>query len=580
MEIFKSLDTQAAKDFEKLLNSKLSETKKLEEGKIYDAKVIKISNKFLTLSIPGLKQDPILDRSEIKSLNIEDKIKLSSTIKVLLEKLEDRNLDCVVSATKAAKYVSWKEIEKKYDNNEPIIVKLVSRCKGGLIASHVDTGMLCFMPGSQLSSSSRPIKDVSELFNEPMKVSIIKLDRVRGNVCISRRQIISANENADKAKIIESFSEGQIINATCKSFTNFGAFFSIEDSAIDTMVHLQEITYSRISSPDEVLEVNKSYKLKIIGIDKTKNQISSSIKALSPDPFDNMGEFVVGKDYPAVVKKVLEYGIFVEIKAGLSALCHQSELGYNPRKINPKTFAKINDTIMVRICEIDTVKRRISVSHRLTQENPWEKLKKEVKIGSIISNCEITGITEYAFFAKLGKYPIEAMVHAGDITFLGNAEEELKKFKKNEIIEKLKILEIDVENSKVRASLREAISEDPYKFYEKLSEGDVLTCRVVATDSKGITVKPDGCQIPTFIKKSQLASSPTDQRSGRWTLNDKIDVLLEKKDRRKVSLSIRALEEKLNAEALKKYGAEHSGRSLPFANLAELSKNQKDETEE
>ena len=580
MEIFKSLDTQAAKDFEKLLNSKLSETKKLEEGKIYDAKVIKISNKFLTLSIPGLKQDPVLDRAELKSLNIEDKIKLNSTIPVLLEKLEDKNLDCVVSATKAAKYVSWKEIEKKYDNNEPITVKLVSRCKGGLIASHIDTGMLCFMPGSQLTSSSRPVKDVSELFNQPMKVFIIKLDRVRGNVCISRRQILSASENADRAKIIESFSIGQIINATCKSFTTFGAFFSIEDSAIDTMVHLQEITYSRISSPDEVLEVNKSYKLKIIGIDKNKNQISSSIKALSPDPFDNMAEFEVGKNYPAVVNKVLEYGLFVQLKAGLSALCHQTELGFSRKSINPKTFAKVNDTIMVKIIDIDQVKRRISVSHRATLENPWEKLKKEVKIGEILSNCEITGVTDYAFFAKLGKYPIEAMVHAGDLTFVGNPDEEIKKFKKNQIIEKLKILEIDVENFKVRASLREAISEDPYKFYEKLSVGDILTCRVVATDNKGITVKPDGCEIQTFIKKSQLASSPTDQRSGRWTLNDKVDVLLEKKEKRKVTLSIRALEEKLNAEALKKYGAEHSGRSLPFAKLGELSKNQKDETEE
>ena len=578
MEIFKSLDTQAAKDFEKLLNSKLSETKKLEEGKIYDAKVIKISNKFLTLSIPGLKQDPILDRSELKSLNIEDKIKLNSTIPVLLEKLEDKNLDCVVSATKAAKYASWKQIEKKYDNDEPIIVKLISKCKGGLIASHIDTGMLCFMPGSQLSSSRAPVKDVTDLFNEPMKVSIIKLDRVRGNVCISRRQIISANENADKAKLIEAFSIGQVVTGICKSFTTFGAFFSIEDSAIDTMVHLQEITYSRISSCDEVLEINKKYSLKIIGIDKIKSQISSSIKALSPDPFDNMGEFEVGKDYPAVVKKVFEYGLFVELKSGLSALCHQTELGFSRKNINPKTFAKVNDTIKVRICEIDQTKRRISVSHRLTLENPWEKLKKEVKIGEIISNCEITGITDYAFFAKLGKYPVEAMVHAGDLTFLGNPDEELKKFKKNQKIEKLKVLEIDVENFKVRASLREAISEDPYKFYEKLSEGDILTCRVVATDSKGITVKPDGCLIQTFIKKSQLASSPSDQRSGRWTLNDKVDVLLEKKDKRKVSLSIRALEEKLNAEALKKYGNEHSGRSLPFAKLGELSK-KKDETE-
>jgi len=419
--------------------------------------------------------------------------------------------------------------------------------------------------------------------NEPMKVSIIKLDVVRGNVCISRRQILANNESADRAKIIETFSVGQVVTGICKSFTSFGAFFSIEHQggSIDTMVHLQEITFSRIASPEDVLELSKPYQLKIIGIDKNKNQISSSIKALSPDPFDNMAEFEVGKDYPAVVKKVLEYGIFVEIKSGLSALCHQSELSWLRKNINPKTFAKVNDTIMVRICEIDQSKRRISVSHRLCLENPMEKFKKEVKIGSIILNSEITGINDYAFFCRLGKYSIEAMCHMNDIAFLGNPEDELRKFKKNQIIEKLKVLEINLEESKVRVSLREAVSEDPMKFYDKLKEGDVLTCRVVSTDNKGITVKPDGCQIKTFIKKSNLALSPSDQRQGRWIIGDKVDVLLEKKEKRKISLSIRALEEKLNAEALKNYGSSDSGKSLPFAKLFDkITKSNKKKNEE
>ncbi len=575
MEIYKELNSQESKEFENLLNSQLSKTK-IEEGKVIEGIVTKITNKYVFLFVDGLKSEPILDINELKTLNIIDKIKEGSKISVLLEKIEDKNGEVIVSATKAQKIKGWNQLEKAYEKNEPIIGKIISKCKGGVICEHIDSGSLLFMPGSQISE--KPLKDILHLMNEPMKLAIIKLDKIRGNACVSRRQIVSINKKEDKAKVIEKYKVGDILeNCTCKSITSFGAFFEINGGEIDTLTHLQELSYSRINSADEILEVGKKYRLKIIAIDFEKMQVSTSIKALSPDPFDNMAEFVVGKDYTGIVKKILDYGFFIELKSGLSALCHQSEISYLKKNINPKTFAKVNDKIKVRITDIDLDKRRIAVSHKLTTENPWEKFKKEVSVGSII-NGEIIGTNEYALFVKLDKYLVEAFLHSNDLSYLSNPEEEIKKYKKGEKFEKLKVLEVDPENQKIRVSLREAISEDPFKFYENYKEGDVLTCKVVSIENKGLSVKPEGCEIETFIKKSQLAISPGDQRPGRWTQGDRVDCLLEKKNKKSISLSIRALDEKLNADALEKYGDSGSGKSLPFASLSDkIDKKKKSE---
>ncbi len=575
MEIFKELSSKESKEFESLLNSQLSKTK-IEEGKVIDGIVTKITNKYVFLFVDGLKSEPILDVNELKTLDIINKIKEGSKIPVLLEKIEDKNGEVIVSATKAQKIKGWNQLEKSYEKNEPIIGKIISKCKGGVICEHVDSGSLLFMPGSQISE--KPLKDISHLMNEPMKLAIIKLDKVRGNACVSRRQIVSLNKKEDRAKIIEKYKVGDILeNCVCKSITSFGAFFEVNGGELDTLTHLQELSYSRINSADEILEVGKKYRLKIIAIDAEKMQVSTSIKALSPDPFDNMAEFVVGKDYTGIVKKILDYGIFVELKSGLSALCHQSEISYLKKNINPKTFAKVNDKIKIRITDIDLEKRRIAVSHKLTTENPWEKFKKEVEVGSIISG-EIIGLNDYALFVKLDNYSIEAFLHSNDLSYLSSSEEELKKYRKGDKLEKLKVLEIDSENQKIRISLREAISEDPFKFYDNYKEGDVLTCKVISIENKGLSVKPEGSEIETFIKKSQLAISPADQRPGRWTQGDRVDCLLEKKSKRSISLSIRALDEKLNADALEKYGDSGSGKSLPFASLSDkIDKKKKSE---
>ncbi len=580
MEIYKNIQSPLNKKFEELLTTE-SEKNKIEEGTIVNAKIINISRKYVWLHL-GMKSEAMVDINEFKNLNLLDKIKIGQTCEVLLENAESKSGEIIVSLEKAHKQKGFEILKKAYEEGKIIKGELTSKVKGGLIFVEKETGIPTFMPGSQVST--RPTKDISHLMNTEIQAKIIKLDPIRGNLCTSHKAVKVEERAADKKEIFSKIKSGTIVTGIPKNIASFGVFFEIVDSdsgsTYDSLCHLQELSYSRISSPDEIIELGKSYQLKIIGVDLDKMQISTSIKAMSPDPFDNIAEFEVGKDYSAICKRILDYGIFVELREGLNALCHSSELSHSKKNVNPIKFAKVNDKLLVRITEIDKIKRRIAVSHKLTTENPYEKFKKEVDLGSIISGV-VVGCNEYALFVRLGEYSVEGFLHRNHLSFLGKPEENLKSFKKGDKLEKLKLLECDVENQKIQVSLREAISTDPFKFYDKFTVGDILTCIVLSSDQKGITVRPEGSELEAFIKKSQLSTEKNSQRTSRWNVGDRVDTLLEKKENKKISLSIRALEEKLNAEALKKYGEKglSSGKSLPFASLSDKLEKKRKETE-
>ena len=300
MEIYKDLTNPASKEFEKLLNSKLSKTN-IEEGKIIDGKINKITDKFVFLFVEGLKSEPVLDINELRSSGLGEKIKLGETISVLLEKIEDRNGEVLVSASKAQKIKGWDKLVKAYEKNEPILGKIISKCRGGCIVEHIETGSLMFLPGSQISD--RPLKDndLSKLMNEPQKFALIKLDMARGNACVSRREIISSFKKQDKKLIIQKYKVGDIIKgAECKGFSSFGAFFNV-NGEIDVLTHLQELSWSRVDHPDQVVEIGQKIDLKIISIDENKLQIGCSIKQLTPDPFEKIENCVTGQKISQVL---------------------------------------------------------------------------------------------------------------------------------------------------------------------------------------------------------------------------------------------------------------------------------------
>jgi len=576
MEIYKDLSSPASQQFEKLLNSQLSKNK-IEEGKIIEGKITKITDKYVFLFIPGLKSEPVIDINEMKMIGMQDKVVEGATVSVLLEKIEDKNGDVVVSAQKAQKIKGWYELEKAYENNQSINGKITSKCKGGVIVEHIETGSLMFCPGSQISD--KPMKSIDHLIGIEQKFAIIKLDKVRGNACVSRRQIVSSHKKEDKAKIIEKFKVGDIIKgAVVKGYSSFGCFFEVNNE-IDVLVHLQEISYSRVNHPDEIFNIGEKHDLKVISIDMEKLQIGCSIKQLSPDPFEHISNYEIGKPYKVKVVKITDYGCFCELEPGLSTLLHSSEISWTKKNISPKKLFKVGDQIDCVITEIDKDKRRVAISHRLTNENPYTTLQNKYPVGSDIDGV-VTSANEYALYVKLGDFDIDGFLHSNDLSYSGKPEDELKKHKKGEKL-KVRVLEIKKDEQKVRVGLKQ-LEKDPFDFFKGKKVNDIVTVQVVSSDSKGLIVKPEGCVLEFLIKKSQIAVSAADARPSRFVGGERIDSAIAEInfDKRKVNLSIKLLEELQNREAVDKFSSPLSGKNLPFSSLSEkLDDKKKKETE-
>ncbi len=565
MEIYKETESAASKEFIKLLNSQLSKNK-IEEGKIVEGKIAKITEKFVFLFIEGLKSEPVLDINEIKTIKIYENINVGDKISVLLERIEDRNGEVVVSASKAQKIKGWYELEKAYEKSQPIMGKITSKCKGGVVVEHIDTGSLMFCPGSQISD--KPLKDISHLMNEPQKFALIKLDKIRGNACVSRRQIISSNKKEDKAKIIEKYKVGDVIkNAIVKSYSNFGCFFDV-NSELDVLVHLQEISYSRINHPDEIFNIGEKHDLLVITVDKEKLQVGCSIKQLSPDPFEHISNYELNKPYKVKVVKIMDFGAFCELEPGLSTLLHSSELSWTKKNPSAKKMFKVGDEIQCVITEIDKEKRRVAISHRLTKENPYELMEKKYPEGSEVEGT-VNTISDYALYIRIESLEIDGFLHCNDLTYGKNPEEELKKYKKGDKL-KVKVLEIRKDQNKIRVGLRQT-QPDPFDWFKDKKVNDTITVKVISSDMKGLLVKPEGCEVEFVIKKSQIAINQADARPSRFVGSERIDAAIAEIDlnKRKVSLSIKLLEELKNKEAVSKFSSPLSGKNLPFSSLSD-----------
>ena len=572
MEIYKDTKSEASKEFEKLLNSQISKSK-IEEGKIIDGKITKITDKYVYIFIENLKSEPILDASEIKSLKLGD-IKIGTKIPVLLEKIEDRNGDVIVSAIKAQRIKGWHELERAYEKKEIITGKITGKVKGGVIVEHIDTGSLMFCPGSQISD--KPLKDISHLMNEPQKFALIKLDKLRGNACVSRRQIITSNKKEDKAKIVEKYKVGDVIKgAIVKGYSSFGCFFDV-NSELDVLVHLHEISYSRVNHPEEVFNIGEKHDLLVISVDKEKLQVGCSIKQLTPDPFENITNYKLNTPYKAKVVKIMDYGAFCELdgKAGLTTLLHSSELSWTKKNVSAKKMLNVGDEIECVITEIDKEKRRVSISHKLAKENPFSAMQKNFPEGSVVEG-RISSINEYAIYLNIKDLEIDAFLHCNDLTYKKNNEEELKKYKKNDTL-KVKVLEVKPEQQKVRVGLKQ-LQPDPFDWFKNKKVNDQITVKISSSDSKGLKVIPEGTELEFTIKKSQIAINAADARPNRFIKGDRIDAAISEMDfeKRKVSLSIKLLEELQNKAALEMGSNPLSGRQLPFSSLSDkLEKNE------
>jgi len=565
MEIYKDISNTKNKEFEKLLIDNFSKTK-IEEGKILTGTVTKITEKHVYCLIDGMKSEALIDISEIKATFANKQLNVKDKIDVYLEKIEDAKGEVIVSALKAQKIKGFYDLEKAFNTNQNVKGKFVSKIKGGLIVSHIGTATLMFCPGSQ--ADNKVMKSFDHLIGTEQEFRIIKLDKIRGNVLCSRREVLSSYKKEDKAKIVEKYSVGDVIkNAVVKGYSSFGCFFEV-NKELDVLVHLQEISYSRINHPDEVFTIGEKHDLKVISIDKEKMQISCSIKALTPDPFENISNYEIGKTYKAKVIKVVDYGAFCELQPGLTCLLHSSEISWSKKNVIPNKFFKLNDEIDCVITEIDKEKKRIAISHKLLKENPYNNFEKKYPVNSKLK-CKISNIKDNSIYLHIDEFDIDGFLHANDLSYTSKPDEEIKKYKNGDEIEVV-VLDIKSKDQKIKFGVKQ-LEGDPFNIFENKKVNDILTVKVKSTSPKGILVSPEGSKFEILIKKNQIAINTEDARSNRFIQGDRIDAAISEInfDRRKISLSIKLLEEIQNKEAVSKFSSPLSGKNLPFSTLSE-----------
>jgi small subunit ribosomal protein S1 len=552
-EILKQDKSKSHKEFEKLLLEDLN-NRKLKEGEIITGVVSNISEKYIFVDISA-KSEGLIPIEEFKLTKEIDKIEVGSKIDVFLEKIENFSGNIVISREKARRAKTWKRMEKAFENKEEIKGIIISRCKGGFVVD-VDS-CLCFLPGSQLDL--RPLKNFDHLMRVPQTFECVKLDKRRGNIVLSRRSILERIRDKDKDKIISKIKEGSIVQGTVKNLTEWGVFVDL--NGVDALLHITDISWSRINKPSELLSIGQSIKVKVTKIESKTKKISVSIKHLTEDPYSKIiNKYEIGKKYPAIVTKVQDYGCFAKLEEGLEGLIHQSELSWTKKNIHPGKLLSTSQKIEVKLLEKDIEKRRLSLSYKKTLINPWIKFAQDHKAGDEFEG-EIKNITNYALFISIKDTELHGMIHYKDLSW-SEKESELEKYKRKQQI-KFKILEINQENEKIRLGLKQ-LSNDPFEFFMNKNLSDIVTVVVNYPSQNGIYVQVEKKNLSILIKKNQLAKEIENQRPSRFVKGDKLDVMITELDKKKkkVSLSIKALEEKQTEEAVKKYGSKDSGGIL------------------
>ena len=552
-EILKQDKSESHKEFEKLLSEDLN-NRKLKEGEIITGVVSNITEKHIFIDIAA-KSEGVIPIEEFKLTKEIDKIEIGSKIDVLLEKIENFSGDVVISREKARRVKTWKKMEKAFENKEDVKGIIISRCKGGFI---VDVeSCLCFLPGSQVDL--KPLKSFDHLMKIPQTFECVKLDKKRGNIVLSRRAILERLRDKDKDKIISKIKEGDIVQGTVKNLTEWGVFVDL--NGVDALLHITDISWSRINKPSELLSISQQIKVKVTKIDPKTKKISVSVKHLTEDPYAKIiKKYEVGKVYPAIVTKVQDYGCFAKLEEGLEGLIHQSELSWTKKNIHPGKVLSTSQKIDVKLLEKDSEKRRLSLSYKKTLINPWIKFAQDHKVGDEFEGT-VKNITDYALFVSIKDTELDGMIHYKDLNW-SEKDTELEKYKKNQQI-KFKILEINQENEKIRLGIKQ-LGDDPFEFFMNKNLSDIVTVVVNHSAQNGIYVQVGKKNLSILIKKNQLAIEAENQRPARFVKGDKLDVIITEldKEKRKVALSIKALEEKQTKEAVKKYGSKDSGGIL------------------
>ncbi len=562
-------DREDSGDFAALLNDSLQQNKSFE-GNVVEGKIVGMTEDFAIIDV-GLKSEGRVALREFSVPGEDPELRVGDTIEVFVERMENRHGETVLSREKARREEVWIELEKNHEKGERITGVIFGRVKGGFT---VDLGgAVAFLPGSQVDI--RPVRDVSPLMGTPQPFHILKMDRSRGNIVVSRRAVLEESREEVRSELMQTLKEGQVLQGVVKNITDYGAFIDL--GGVDGLLHVTDISWKRVNHPSEVLQIGQSIDVQVIRFNEENQRISLGMKQLEKDPWESVAaNYAVGQTYKGTVNNIADYGAFVELEPGIEGLVHVSEMSWTKKNIHPGKIVSTSQEVEVMVLEVDGEKRRISLGIKQCHDNPWTQFAKDFKAGQELEG-EIRNITEFGLFVGVTD-DIDGMVHLSDLSWDEDGEEALKSFNKGDVV-KVKILEIEPEKERVALGIKQ-LSKDPHAgAVDGIKKGDVVTCTITAVSDKGIDVSVKDV-LSGHIKKADLSRERSEQRPDRFAVGEKVDakILTLDKKSRKVTLSIKAREIDEDKQALETFGSTESGASL--GDILGAALNSKDKTEE
>ncbi len=546
-------DKNDSAEFAALLGETIGVNEKFE-GSVVKGIVIALDDDHVIVDV-GLKSEGRVPLMEFSKPGEDPEIKIGDTVEVFVERMENRDGMSVLSREKARREEVWIELEKSHEAGERVTGMIFGRVKGGFT---VDLGgAVAFLPGSQVDI--RPVRDIEPLMNTPQPFHVLKMDRSRGNIVVSRRSILEESRQEARGELLENLAEGQVLEGIVKNITDYGAFVDL--GGVDGLLHVTDISWKRVNHPSEVLQIGQTVEVQIVRFNEETQRISLGMKQLETDPWQEVeGKYKKGERFKGRISNIADYGAFVELEDGIEGLVHVSEMSWTKKNVHPGKIVSTSQEVEVEILEVDLEKRRISLGLKQCQDNPWTNFSDSFAVDQEIEG-EVRNITEFGLFVGLTE-EIDGMVHLSDISWEDQTEDALKDFNKGDMV-KAKILEMDPERERIALGIKQ-LSEDPYEgAMQGMAKGAVITCTIteITNGSVEVTVNDN---VTGTIKKVDLSRERSEQRPDRFAVGEKVDakiVAVDKKNR-KLSLSIKAREIDEDKQAMKDFGSTESGASL------------------
>lgn len=546
-------DREGSNDFAALLESSMQGQTSFE-GSVVKGKIIAVRDDAVLVDV-GLKSEGRIPLREFSTPGEDPEIKIGDNVEVFVERMENRNGESVLSREKARREEAWVELEKSSEKNERVTGIIFGRVKGGFT---VDLGgAVAFLPGSQVDI--RPIRDVSALMGAPQPFHILKMDRARGNIVVSRRAVLEESREEARSDLMQNIAEGQKLQGVVKNITDYGAFVDL--GGVDGLLHVTDISWKRVNHPSESLQIGETIDCVVIRINEENQRISLGMKQLEEDPWVGAAaQFQIGEKFKGRVTNITDYGAFVELSEGIEGLVHVSEMSWTKKNAHPGKIVSTSEEVEVMVLDVDADKRRISLGLKQCSDNPWASFADDHKVGQEIEG-EIRNVTEFGLFVGMTG-DIDGMVHLSDISWDDQSEEALKEFKKGDVV-KVKILDIDAEKERVALGIKQ-LSNDPFQgALEGVSKGAVVTCTVTEVTDKSVEVSVNE-KLTGSIKKADLSRERSEQRTDRFAVGEKVDAKVVSIDNKnhKLTLSIKAREIEEDKKAMAEFGSTESGASL------------------